>query len=98
MDLPKRIRTKFTLYFLMFIQISTIFGTLYEFLELIKQKQKLENDLPATGLNPAHERGPQDAAARSTQHATRPRWAALAGPAQWCHRLSRPTLPAQARS
>jgi hypothetical protein len=79
----------------MFIQISTNFRTLYEFLDLIKQKRKLENDLPATGLNLAHERGPQGAMTRSTRHATRPRWAALAGPAQGCHRLSRPTLPAR---
>jgi hypothetical protein len=79
----------------MFIQISTKFGTLYEFLELIKQKQKLENDLPATGPNLSHERGPQDVAARSTRQATWPWWAALAGPAQGCHRLSRPRLPAR---
>jgi hypothetical protein len=54
----------------MFIQISTKFGTLYEFLELIKQKQKLENDLPATGPNPSHERGPQAVVAWSTRQAT----------------------------
>jgi hypothetical protein len=32
----KRIHAKFTLHFLMFIQISTNFETLYEFLEINK--------------------------------------------------------------
>jgi hypothetical protein len=49
----KRIHAKFMFFFRMIIQICMNFGTLYEFLELNKQKWELENNLPATGPNSA---------------------------------------------
>jgi hypothetical protein len=64
----------------MFIQISTNFGTLYEFLELEnnlnKQKQELENNLPATGLNPAEaQHGRPSLAAEMAHGRAIPGWA-----------------------
>jgi hypothetical protein len=52
----------------MFIQFSTNFGTLYEFLELNKQKQELETNLSATGSNPAKAQHGRPSLAAETAH------------------------------
>jgi hypothetical protein len=54
--------------FLMFTQLSMNFGTLYEFLELNKQKQELENNLPATGPNLAKAQHGRPSLAAKTAH------------------------------
>jgi hypothetical protein len=64
--------------FLIFIQFSMNFGTLYEFLELNKQKRELENNLPATGPNPAEaQHGRPSLVAETAHDRPIPGWACI---------------------
>jgi hypothetical protein len=89
----KWIHAKFMSYFLMFIQFSINFRTLYEFLELNKQKWELENNLPATGLNPGEaQHGRPSMAAEMAHGRLIPGWACSP-----CQTQGRAALMAQGR-